>query len=313
MTRPEEHFEKLRSCIPEGGNSPARAFHAAGETPVFMDRAGEPTQKQLDKYDKLKTYLRELGTVAVAFSAGVDSTFLLKTAWDTLGDCAIAVTVRTPFFPERETKESEEFCRREGIRQYFCDVGIGEIDGFAQNPQNRCYLCKRVLFENMAETAGKHNVEYVVDGSNVDDLGDYRPGMQAVEELGIKSPLKDCGLTKEDIRALSRYLGLGTWDKPSLACLASRFAYGQRISREALGVVERAEQMLMDMGAGQCRVRVHGELARIEVPPETFPVLTEPEHCRQIVQLLKESGFTYVTMDLAGYRTGSMNEVLKEQ
>ena len=147
----------------------------------------------------------------------------------------------------------------------------------------------------------------------MDDLGDYRPGMQAVEELEIKSPLKDCGLTKEDIRVLSKYLGLETWDKPSFACLASRFAYGQRISEETLGVVERAEQMLMDMGFGQFRVRVHGDLARIEVPQESFPVLTKPEHCQKIVQVLKESGFTYVTMDLAGYRTGSMNEILKEQ
>ena len=279
------------------------------------------TKEQQNKYEALKEYLRSLGSVAVAFSSGVDSTFLLKTAHDVLGDKCIAITAMSSSFPKRELEEAKTFCEKEGIRHITVESEELEIEGFCQNPTNRCYICKKELFEKIWDIATKEGLNAVAEGSNMDDNGDYRPGLQAVAELGVKSPLRHSELYKEDIRALSKDLDLPTWEKQSFACLSSRFVYGETITKEKLGMVDKAEQLLLDLGFHQVRVRIHGgdmetgdttgTIARIEVEPKEFAKLMEPATREQIANALKSYGFTYVTLDLFGYRTGSMNATLK--
>ena len=263
-----------------------------------------------EKYQTLQKNLQACGRIAVAFSGGVDSTFLLKAAHDALGDGAIAVTARSCSFPKRELREAQAFCEAEGVRQLVIESEEMEIEGFRHNPKNRCYLCKRALFEKMTAAAAELGITVIAEGSNVDDEGDYRPGLIAIRELGVKSPLREAGLTKAEIRALSRELGLPTWDKQSFACLSSRFVYGETITREKLGMVERAEQLLLDLGFRQVRVRIHGTLARIEVAPEERARLLEVNRDGSFSARLRELGFSYVTMDLDGYQTGSMNRTL---
>lgn len=261
-----------------------------------------------NKFLKLKEYLKSLDSVAIAFSSGVDSTFLLKVAKDVLGDKIIAVTAKSCSFPKRELVEAQEFCKKENITHIVVESEELEIEGFKHNPPNRCYLCKKELFEKIISIAQKHNIKNIAEGSNTDDNGDYRPGMQAIKELGIKSPLRYAELSKEEIRILSKKLGLPTWEKQSFACLSSRFVYGEEITEEKLKMVDKAEQLLIDEGFHQVRVRIHGNIARIEVFPEEFNKIFEKRE--KIVQEFKKYGFTYVTMDLIGYRTGSMNETL---
>ena len=271
-----------------------------------------------EKLEKLKENLKALGSVAVAFSSGVDSTFLLSVAREVLGNNCIAVTVQSGTFPGREFAEAKEFCKSTGIRHFVCHVNEMEIPGFGNNPRNRCYICKKEIFTKIRELADIQKILYVVEGSNLDDLSDYRPGLVAISELGIKSPLREAGLTKNEIRKLSKERKLPTWNKPSFACLASRFVYGEQITAEKLSMVEQAENFLMELELVQERVRIHSSenpevsnaIARIEVLPEDFDLVLKNRLA--ICQKFREIGFDYVSLDLAGYRTGSMNETLEK-
>lgn len=257
----------------------------------------------IDKEDSLKQYLKELGRVAVAYSSGVDSTYLLKIAHDVLGDNAIAVTASANFIPKRELKESSAFCKQENIRQIIFVVEADET--FKSNPIDRCYHCKKKLFTKMKEIALKNQINDVVEGSNMNDLDDYRPGMRALEELQIKSPLRVAELFKDEIRELSKKNNLPTWSKPSFACLASRFVYGESITDEKLLMIEQAENFLYNLNFKQFRVRIHQNLARIEILPADFNKMIDIRE--EVVEKLKAIGFDYVTLDLQGFRSGSMN------
>lgn len=266
-------------------------------------------EKIAKKMILLQEELKKFGKVVIAFSGGVDSTFLLKAAQLALENRVTAVTARSGLIPERDLAEAEDFCKQQGIRHIYYNFDEFAIDGFAENPVNRCYICKKALFSNLLDIAEKNN-SVLCEGSNLDDLNDYRPGLKALAELNVQSPLRTVCLTKAEIRMLSNELNLPTWNKPSFACLASRFAYGEQITADKLEIVDKAEQLLWDLGFKQFRVRVHGNLARIELLQEELPQLFSESKYRFIYEKLHELGFDYVTVDLLGYRTGSMNEIL---
>jgi uncharacterized protein len=266
-----------------------------------------------EKLDILKDIIREKGSAAVAFSGGVDSTFLIKVVKEVLGENMIAVTATSSTYPERELKEAIKYAKDLGVKHIIINSEELDIDGFASNPKNRCYYCKMELFSKIKKVALENGVEYIFDGTNLDDVGDYRPGMQAAKENEVISPLKEAGFTKDDIRKLSKEMNLPTWDKPSFACLSSRFPYGNKITIEKLSMVERAEQFLLELGIREVRVRHHENIARIEVNPDERKKLFDVELLDKIGNELRKIGFTYVTLDILGYRTGSMNEVLSEE
>ncbi len=260
------------------------------------------------KLRRLRQRLKDLNSCAIAYSGGVDSTFLITVAYQELGDHALAVTATSSTYPRKELKEAERYAQKLGIPHVVIHSEELDIDGFMQNTPDRCYYCKKELFQKIQRIAKKHHLAYVLDGSNADDISDYRPGAKAKEELGVKSPLQDVGLTKKEIRELSKEMRLDTADKPALACLASRFPYGTPITAELLKQVDAAEAFLGSLGVRSCRVRYHGTIARIEVLPPDFPIILT--HATEIIKQFKDLGFTYITLDIEGYRTGSLNEVL---
>lgn len=264
-----------------------------------------------DKYDHLQQLLSNLDTAAIAFSGGVDSTLLLKVACDCLGsDKVLAITAISPIFPEFEIEQCRLLAQQLGVNHHLVATDELNLPEFIHNEPQRCYHCKHHLYSHMLEHAAAENITVILEGSNLDDLSDYRPGQQALTELEIRSPLLEAQLTKQEIRQLSHQLDLPTWDKQSFACLATRFPYGTEITRERLNQVGLCEDWLREQGFTNYRVRYHNEIARIEIAPEQMEKLLDGQLRQQLIAAFKKNGFDYITLDLQGYRSGSMNETL---
>ena len=264
----------------------------------------------LSKDEKLKNILQEMGGVLVAFSGGVDSTFLLKTAHEVLGKNVLAVIASSETYPQKEREEALRLAQKFNIRYKVIETKELESSDFVNNPPQRCYFCKKELFSKLKDIAEAEGIPYVLDGSNYEDTTDFRPGTKAAEELGIRSPLKEAHLRKSEIRQLSKRSSLPTWNKPSLACLSSRFPYYTKIDTKNLKQVAKAEEYLRKLGFTQVRVRHHGQIARIEIEPPEFPKITEKKVKEAVIKNFKKFGYIYIALDLAGFRSGSMNEPL---
>lgn len=261
-----------------------------------------------DKWEGLIKNLKSYDKVAIAFSGGVDSSFLLKAAAFALGkENVIAVTADSAFVPSKELEESKAMAADIGVEHIILAMDVLSIEAIKKNPRDRCYICKKNVFTQIIHTANNEGISAIFDGSNLDDDLDFRPGKKALDELKVQSPLKECGLTKNDIRELSKELGLSTWEKPSMACLASRIPYDDIITKEKLEMIEKAESYISDLGFTQFRVRYHDGIARIELIPEEMPKIFDIKLMKKINDDLKSFGFTFAAMDLAGYRMGNLN------
>lgn len=259
--------------------------------------------------NKLVKHLKKYDGIAIAFSGGVDSTLLAKTAYEALGDRAIAITIHASMHAGYEIEEAKELAKEIGIKHIVHEVDAFSIDQFKENGDLRCYYCKMGIFSTIKKIAKEYGIETIADGSNIDDLSDYRPGMKALEELEIVSPLKDCNMTKDDIRAMSKTYGLQTWKKAAFACLATRVPTGDLITEEKLRMIEKAETFLHENGFVQYRVRCHETLARIEVSPEERKRFFDEAFMNSVDAAFKEIGFRYVSLDMSGYKKGNMNSV----
>ncbi|WP_455537916.1 ATP-dependent sacrificial sulfur transferase LarE [Terrisporobacter sp.] len=260
-----------------------------------------------DKLNNLKKELKKMGKVAIAYSGGVDSNFLLKVAKDTLGENVVAITINAMMHSSREIKESNNYAKEYGVKQIVYKVDNFNLEEFIDNGPLRCYYCKKFVFTKIKEIASEHNIKYILDGTNLSDLDDYRPGLKALEELNIISPLKDVKLTKDEIRILSKELSINTYNKSAFACLATRIPRDHKITEEKLRMIEEAEDFLQDLGFNQYRVRLHEDLARIEVDKDQINKFYNDEIIEKINLKFKEIGFKYTTLDLNGYKMGSMN------
>jgi len=265
------------------------------------------------KLESLEGVLSEMESVLIAYSGGVDSAFLLKVALSVLGDKVVAVTASSETYPSGELEEAKKNAKMLGVKHVIIKTNELHDENFTSNPPERCYYCKKELFSKLTELAKQYGMNHVADGSNYDDLNDFRPGMRAASQIGVRSPLKEAMLTKEEIRILSKKMNLPTWDKPSQPCLSTRFPYGTTITRAELSKVKLAEEFLAKFGVKQLRVRVHGDIARIEVPRNDMHIFLDEDISKEIIDKFKALKYTYITLDIQGYRMGSMNEPLKNE